>query len=265
MKPLGLFIKKDITLNEELYNLVEGKRVTLIGPAPYLQGLGRGEYFDAYDIVVRPNEIIPLRDIRCDYGSRTDIMFCNFGTPWMPGIKRKLDIDDHMEHFKNLKLVVSSGIKAKHSDTDYLSWPDDHVSDIIENFNEINKYDLPFYWIGVKDYKALYSKVGVEFNTGLGAILILLQYPIKELYMSGFSFFKGGDTYEDIFCKGHMDELDTNGKPMGFTGGHGPHANQVQFDYFKNFLRHSGDVRLNIDSYLKNLLGIEYENVADIV
>ena len=265
MKPLGLYVKKDIALNEELYNLVEGKRVVIVGPAPYLQGLGRGEHFDAYDIVVRPNEVIPLKEIRNDYGSRTDIMFCNFGTLWMPGINRKLNTDDHMEHFKKLKLVVSSGIKANHSDTDYMSWPDNHISDIVKNFDEINKYDLPFYWIGVKDYKVLHNKVGVEFNTGLGAILILLQYPIKELHIAGFSFFKGGNTYDDVFCKGHMDRLDTSGRPMGFAGGHGAHANQIQFDYFKNLLHQHKDLRLSIDSYLENLLGIEYKNVIKLL
>jgi len=252
MKPLGLFVKKDITLNEDLYNLVAGKRVIVVGPAPYLKGLNRGTEIDNCDVIVRPNEIIPLSHLRPDYGSRTDILFCNFGTIWMPGIKRKISLDDHEEHFKKLKLVVSCGIKAKHSDTDYLNWSDDHVSDIIENFNEINKYDLPFYWIGIKDYKTLHAKVGVEFNTGIGAIMILLQYPVKDIVVSGFTFFLGGDSYEDLFCEGHMDEGDIKGRKFGFAGGHGAHANMRQIDYFKSMCQN--DSRIVIDETMKETL-----------
>jgi len=253
MKPLGLFVKKDITLNEDLYNLVEGKRVAIVGPALYAQGLNSGPQIDNYDIIVRPNEVIPPQHLRCDYGSRTDIMFCNFGTIWMSGIKRKIALDDHEEHFKKLKLVVACGIKAKHSDTDYLSWPDNYVSDITKNFNEVNKYGLPFYWIGVKDYKALYAKVGVEYNTGLGAIMILLQYPIKELFVTGFTFFKGGNNYNELYYKGHMDEQDIKGRTFGLSSGHGSHANQVQINYFKKLMNND---LLCIDKEMKEVLGL---------
>ena len=106
----------DLKINDELNSLVSGKDISIVGPAPYLIGKDRGPEFDSSDIIVRPNEIIPLRKLRKDYGSRTDIFFCNFGTIWMDGIKRKLLIDDHDEHFKKLKLVVGSAIRSLHSD-----------------------------------------------------------------------------------------------------------------------------------------------------
>lgn len=255
MKPLGLFIKKDITLNEDLYNLVAGKRIAIVGPAPYLKGKNEGDDIDSHDIIVRPNEIIPLSHLRKDYGSRTDIFFCNFGNMWMDGIERKINTDDHLEHFKNLKLVVSSGIKAKHADTDFLSWPDDHTNEITTNFQSINKYDIPFYWIGVPDYKALYRKVGVEFNTGFAAILMLLYYPVKEITLKGFTFFTGGNSYEELFCEGHMDEKDKEGRSFGFHSGHGAHAHMRQIEYFKNLYQENKEV-LNVDSEIKQILSI---------
>ena len=226
-----------ISLNSQLVNLVAGKTVALIGPAPYLKNTNMGDKIDSYDIVVRPNEIIPPKDIRKDYGSKTDIMFCNFGTPWMPGIKRKIETGDNKKYFKELKLVVASAIKSTHSELNYLSWKDDYVSDVVANFNSINEYDLPFYWIGVKDYKAMYYSIGVEYNTGMAAIMMLLKYPIKELFVSGFSFYKGGNKYENLYYKGHMDEKDTAGRSFGFNAGHGRHANLKQLEYFKNLLK----------------------------
>jgi len=243
-----------ISLNKDLYDLVAGKKVAIVGPAPYLKGLKRGAEIDKCDVVVRPNEIIPLTHLRDDYGSRTDILFCNFGTMWMGGIKRKIATEDRVDHFKNLKLVVSSGIKAKHADTDFLSWPDDYVNEITTNFNEINKYDIPFYWIGVKDYKKLYSQIGVEFNTGFAAILILLHYPVKEIVISGFTFFLGGTSYEDLFCEGHLDELDAKGKKFGFAAGHGQHANMRQIQCFKHMCE--SDSRVVIDEKLKKDLSL---------
>ena len=65
-----------LNLNEDLYNIVKDKKVALIGPASYLQGKNLKKYFDDYDVVCRPNEIIPLREQRVDYGSKTNIMFC---------------------------------------------------------------------------------------------------------------------------------------------------------------------------------------------
>jgi hypothetical protein len=235
--------------------LVANKRVAVIGPAPYLKGAGRGKEFDNCDVIVRPNEIIPLSHLRNDYGNRTDILFCNFGTIWMPGIMRKMATDDHLEYFKKLKLVVASGIKAKHEDTDFLSWPDDYVNEITTNFNSINRFDIPFYWIGVKDYKTLYRQVGVEFNTGFGAILMLLHYPIKELVISGFTFYLGGNSYEELFNEGHMDSKDRIGRTWSFSEGHGAYANTRQIQIFKDLYKRYPQI-IKIDETMKKVLSL---------
>jgi hypothetical protein len=168
----------DLKINDELNSLISGKDVSIIGPAPYLIGKDRGSEFDSSDIIVRPNEIIPLKKLRKDYGSRTDIFFCNFGTIWMDGIKRKLLIDDHDEHFKKL------------------------------------------------NYMKLYQLIGAEYNTGIAAISILLNYPIKSLKVSGFTFHTGGSSYNELYCDGHMDEIDTRGRSFGH--GTGPTINYMR-------------------------------------
>ena len=246
-----------LNLNEDLYNIVKDKKVALIGPASYLQGKNLKKYFDDYDIICRPNEIIPLREQRVDYGSKTNIMFCNFGTPWMPGIKRKLESEDRKEHFKNLDLVVCSAIKASHEDIDFLHWPDNHVSRVVQNFQDINEYGIPFYWIGVKDYKKIYAELGVEFHTGMASIITLLNYPIKELLVTGFSFYNGGETYEDLYCPGHMDKLDTDGRRFG----HGGHAKTVQLSYFKKLL--STHSCIKVDPYMNEILNLNHNNLLN--
>ena len=245
-------MKPTISLNKQLLDLVKDKNIHIVGPAPYLKGLWRGSEIDDADVVVRPNEIIPLKKLRCDYGSRTDIFFCNFGTSWMSGIKRKILLHDHEEHYKKLKLVVASAVKAKHSDLNFLSWPDNYVSDVPQNFQDINKYDLPFYWIGVRDYKELYNRVQAEFNTGLAAIMMLLEYPIKKMTISGFTFFLGGNLLEELYCEGHWDAFDLVGRTHGFTQGHSAPTNVRQVIHFKSL--YERDDRIVIDNTLKDIL-----------
>ena len=249
-----------IDLNDKLLKLVRGKRVVLVGPASYLQGKKMGACFDNYDVVCRPNEIIPQPDMREDYGNRTDIYICNFGNYWMPGIERKIKSEDREEFFKKLKLVVGTAIKAAHADTNYLQWPDDYVSQIPENFAKINKYNLPFYWIGVRDYKKLHQAIGVEFHTGMAAIALLLHYPIKELLITGFSFYQGGSQYKELYCPGHMDDIDTADR----TFGHGEHAKSRQLKYFRELLTYY-EKKIKIDSYMNELLGLNHSNLLEAV
>ncbi len=61
-------------------HFIEGKRVVFVGPAPNLQGQGRGEFIDVFDIVVRTNNFINLLgdpDIRRDYGGKCHVLYCN--------------------------------------------------------------------------------------------------------------------------------------------------------------------------------------------
>lgn len=242
-----------ISLDSNILKLVKGKRISLIGPAPYLKGKSLGHKFDSYDLIARPNEVIPLPELRQDYGTRTDLFFCNFGTYWMPGIKRKILLNDNKEYFKKIKMVIGSAIKADHSDANFLNWPDDHVSTIPNNFKSINDCDLPFWWIGVKNYKSLYRNIGVEFNTGVAAISILMHYPIAELNIAGFTFYHGGNSYDELYVKGHMDSIDTDGRSFGYTSGHGAAAHQAQIHFFRDLYTRYSQV-INIDETMKKVL-----------
>ena len=253
-----------LDINKDLLDLVKGKRVAIVGPAPYLKQSQIGDKIDDYDIVCRINDIIPSEHLRCHYGKRTDIMFHNFGTITIPGLKRK--IEKETEAFNKLKMMVCPVIKATHSDTDYLQWPDDHVSGVVANCEEINSNKIPFYWIGVPDYKKLYNEIGVEFNTGMAAIMTLLNYPIRELYVTGFTFYMGGETEDELYYEGHWDEAeakDKNGK-FSIEYGHGLHANIVQIDYFTQLCK-KNPLILRTDKEIKDLLSYANSKIEKFV
>lgn len=253
-----------ITLNETLLDLVRDKSIVAVGPAPYLIGSKLGAIIDSYDIICRSNEIIPQPNIRGDYGSKTDILFSNFGTPWMRGIKTRINELDTKEYFKKLKMVVCGAIKSEHSEVNYLSWNNDYVSKVVENFTSINEFNLPFYWIGVKDYKTLYNEIGTEFTTGVSILAILLCYPIKELFITGYTFFSTGNTYAALYRPGYIDEIDKHTVfKNGVCIGHGTNTTSIQIKYLKKLLNiHSNKIK--IDSKLNVILNLNHCNVMDL-
>jgi hypothetical protein len=248
-----------LKLNDDLLKLVKNKRVVVVGPAPYLLGRNMGTVIDDYDIVIRINDIIPPMDIRKDYGTRTDILFHNLGTPWMPELRGK--IRNNKDHFNNLKMTICPVIKSDHSETNFLSWADHYVSNVVRNFEQVNAPRMPFYWIGVRDYKNIYNEVKVQFNSGFGAIIMLLEYPLKELFITGFTLYQGGSKYEDQYYKDFMDEENIKGKSFGPNAGHGGFAVKKQFEYFKILLQKHN---FKIDSHLEKILNIRAKNVYNI-
>lgn len=241
---------KIITKNEHLNNLLDGKRIVIVGPSPHLVNKNMGSIIDEYDIVCRVNDIIPFSELRKDYGKRTDILFHNCSTDGMPGLVEKIEHD--RSYWENLKLVVCPSIKARGPQNDYLSWQDDYISDVVKNFESVNYSNIPFYWIGVKDYKTLWSVIGIEPNCGMLSIMLMLGYPIKELLVMGFSFYTQGTKKCDVYCKGHFPDSVPTSDGMNFAGGH---AQERQKEVFKEL--YNNDRRIKIDFYMNDILDLE--------
>ena len=180
----------------------------------------------------------------------------------MPGLKRKIDASP--EEFKNLSMVVCGAVKAKHTDTDFLQWSRNHISDVVYNFKKLNTHDIPFYWIGIEDYASLYNEIKVEFNSGMAAIMMLTEYPVQELFISGFTFYLGGHTEEELYYKGHWDDEDKAGKTdFGTATGHGLYANTMQVMHFIK-LASCNTYRIKIDSHLNTLLNLDHPRVREL-
>lgn len=238
-----MFFKDE--LNSELKLLLEDKRIAIVGPAHYLTGESQGNLIDDYDVVIRPNQFTVPPELHQDYGSRTDIMFHNCGTPWMPGLKEQ--VAKNTKDFMALKMVVCPIIKADHSEVDFMSWPDDHVSACAYNFRSINSI-IPFYWIGVKNYREVYNQIGHQPYTGIMTICTVLNYPIRELYITGFDFYTGARVYHD----GCLSSLDLDCETQNSGGSHGAGSNRAQIVFLKN-LCEKVDI-LKVDNNMQNLL-----------
>ena len=243
-----MFYQKDFRID----NLVNGKRLAIVGPSSHLVGKNLGEYIDEYDVVCRVNDIrVDKREK--DYGGRIDICFHCCNGLYLPAIKEKMIESEKLLKENNVLFVIPK-IKARY----------DGVGNILDNFNSVNIYNLPFSWIGNNNYYFFENQIGCEPNTGIISIAMLLEYDIKELFVTGFSFYseylKNNDycdcyySYED-YCKNKLYPLTSN----PFEG----HNQYKQIDYFKNLLE-KNEKRIKIDSYLKELLNLNHSNVKKI-
>ena len=226
-----------------LDELLRGKRVAFVGPAAHLEGTASGSLIDSYDIVARVNQEEPVPSYRAvDYGWRMDILISSCNTA-----SRKLfaeQFDKNAPHLRNLKYVVCTQSTVENNGTV-----------LAPAFRKINKFDIPFHIIGDTFADYIDRTVGCETNTGFNAIMMFLRYPIRELYVTGISFYnmgKLGKCYYgerfDVEAKlGNVkDDPDKIVREIG-------HNQLPQIRYFIKLIRRYPGI-IKIDDYLRDNL-----------
>lgn len=164
---------------QEYLSTLAGKKVVIVGPAGYLEGLGLGEWIDSFDVVVRINHAIPITNKK-DYGSRTDVLYHILSHRGVEDIHKKLVVREEIESWKKegLKWLVSS-----HGP----------LSERVKKMGPV--IDGAFAWACVHDKFAarIKAQIGKKSpNTGLTAILHLLSSGLKSLHVVGFDFYFSG-------------------------------------------------------------------------
>ncbi len=170
---------------EQFSTYVENKNVILVGPAGYLKGQNRGAEFDSYDLVVRIKWGVTKAE-HFDYGTRTDIVYIS--------LKRKVFLDglsvSKLHNDKVKWLVISRYNKA------VLNMA---IPRIPKNIRvAVPLVETPF-------VKKVANASGSHPNTGVEAILHLLDSPIKTLTVVGVDFHASGYAKGyDKFSVSHM-------------------------------------------------------------
>lgn len=174
---------------DDLAELIKGKRIALVCPGPNLVGSNDGELIDSYDVVIRVNQKFEMSDeLKKDYGSRGDILIGSFNVNNVVECMRNMD---YIKGFKRIICVMpSSPIIGGHPTINFFN----HLTSIgVKNTRLDDRYI----------YKEFYN-VGTVPNSGLMAILMLMNYDFKELYITGLTFYnmgKFGDIYNDEYKK----------------------------------------------------------------
>ena len=225
LNPKSLFIKSS-NVNTELSSYLKDKRVAFVGPAPYMKGSNQGELIDSYDVVVRIQHGIPNEQ---DYGTRTDIiqscLNSNYGPPVIEHLKT-LPVEDKP------KFVICNDTASQMKSDGTWAFVDEIYEPqfaelgvpLVHLRNEDTSWDRwALYWeIYAKQHiekfdKGVYTVYSANFNSGYGALNMLLRYPIKELAVFGLDFYNTGtpQTDEGKYTKQYTDTYGSSGTPNG--------------------------------------------------
>jgi len=243
--PLGEDYKKDESFDE----LVRGKRIAYVGPAPNIIGKSYGEKIDSYDLVFRigdpPVGFLGRTGHERDFGSRTDVLVHSFNE------HDRFELSQDIAWLRKRKflfqpMVQSNGtpeIKAwfKMIGVQSYSVPDHHI----KSDDHWNK--------GKPGY--LYDHLKSLPNTGFVGILTLLNYDVKEIFMTGMTFYNMGqwDGEKNYFPEWYGS---LKHKTFGLNERRDLHHPMADINHFKEILKvKSHRDKILFDEFLENGFG----------
>lgn len=227
----------------EYNQMLKDKKVIVVGPSPSLEGKGMGEYIDSFDVVVRINKAFPVEEgQQKDIGSRTDIHY------------HCLCTDMHCGGPVFYKEMKDSDVFVSCPYPKYVRpfYPD------VTRFEENNKkWDLGFHVINTEYYLGIADMLGTRANSGTLTILDLLCYDVKELHITGFTWFRDGwrKSYKDhtqIFGEEEGKRKEEKWLKGEFDGNH---KQKPQEDLVREI--YLNDDRVSIDDTMKQILEVE--------
>lgn len=229
---------------DKSYNeFLKDKRVVIVGPSPSLEGSGKGDWIDSFDIVVRINKAFPVEEgMTEDIGSRTDIHYHCLCTDMHCGGPV------FYQEMKDQNVFVSCP---------YPKWVQPFYNDVVRFENDNKKWDLGFHVLDTDYFMGIAEMLGTRANSGTLTILDLLCYDVKELHITGFTWFRDGwrKSYKDhtkIFGEEEGKKKEENWLKGEFNGNH---KQKPQEDLVREI--YLNDDRVFIDDIMKEILEIE--------
>jgi len=228
--------------------LIQNKKVALVGPAQYLVGSGYGKEIDEHDIVVRINRGIELVfDHTEDIGRKADILYsCLIEKPANAG---KLDGQILKEKYgvKCLVTPPESTFGGISHSTGFHHLVDMKTVKDISNHMSIRIVEHTF-------HTYLAKKISCRPNTGFLAIYDLLMQRPEKLSIYGFSFYLDGFIPG---CKeGIIQEQNKNERQFAeqcFTSKR--HVQENMWSFAKETILNNN--RVSLDPVLHKILNLE--------
>lgn len=207
----------------KFHNYIKNKKVVVVGPAPSIIGSNQGEEIDSYDIVVRINKALPIpENLKQDIGNKTNVLFnClnispdNGGYLHIPMLMQKLD------------WIASPYAAVPPFDGD------------IRRFNDQLADRIPFFIPDISWYLNIEKEMGTRPNSGILAILCCANFEPSELYVTGFTFFKGG--YYKEYRQLNEQQV------MHRMAQHGNHRQEPQIEFFKKYVATKSFIKMDKD------------------
>jgi len=213
----------------------EDKRIAIVGAADSTFNERNGSYIDSFDIVIRVNKApYSLDEDKIPFlGSKTNYLFHSFyennfsgGGPIDWELYNRLGIEKVINPNMTLKGVVT------------------HL-----NFYKRHLQNKVTYMISRKNYKVITNGLeGYIPTIGFSALMLLLNSDCKELYITGFTFFR------TPYAEGYRDELLNMKANIDHISKQGIHNPQLEFKLFKKALYNPKPKKVIFDTELNKII-----------
>ena len=233
-----------------LNDFLKNKKVILIGPSESLLKNKNKDFIESFDIIVRVNRGIEPTEKYSEFiGNRTDILYnCMLEHPDNGG---PINVDYFSK--KKLKyLVYHPEVNFQGKTTNK---PPKHLNR--NRIIELEKANIKTNMIDSNFYNSISSQVNCRPNTGYIAIFDLLNYDIKELFITGFTF------YLDKFMPGYKDQVKkVEFKEKCFKSER--HNQKNLWEFLKK--SYKNNPKIKVDKYLHKILNLdELKNNNEII
>lgn len=226
--------------NKNIEDFFKNKRVVIVGPADYVNN---NELIDSYDIIVRINKGYNMKDTG-KHGSRTDIMYHVVNQHHENGGSLLPFAKDVPIRFCYPILTLNEKSSFQNIGT---------LRDYYSIFQNINNNSMEFKNISIiskNKYLSIEEKVKSRPNSGLCAILDILSFDIKELYITGFTLFQ--TNYSTTYRNNVENSKDTGKKALSRMKRVGHHNQDDAMNTYKKFI--ITDKRVKVDDILLDIL-----------
>lgn len=241
-----LALEKEHT--KEYQSFLEGKSVAIVGPASSVMFEENGDFIDSHDVVIRINKGVELtrkQDKLTFIGEKTDVLYNSLDFDPLSGG----DLDNL--NLEGVKYICCPYAIKERTFKDKIFYNDD------ESYFE--KYNIRF--INDDTYYFSIERTNSRLNSGFGAILDILDMPIKNIYVTGVDFYRSvyQDGYNIQRNWGTSHEKIENDLEFKIFDDDSHHNPDRQFKYFKELIQN--DNRIRLDEFMKKIICDErYDN-----
>ena len=234
LNALYLSAKGIKTLNYD--QLFRDKRVAIVGPADSAFEKQNGEYIDNFDFVIRINKAPSTWKSESESytGTKTDVWFHSF-------------FENEDSGGGTLSPVV-----LKDREVSILVNPRTTLDAYRRSFYFYRKYgySIDVYHLPKDLYMALMSNFSSDLKPtiGLTTLYTLLNSKCKELFITGFTFFK------TPYAEGYRDHLIDMKANENHIKRQGQHDTELEYEIFKVSLKNSLCSKVDMDKKLEEIL-----------
>lgn len=227
-----------------LSKLLKNKKIIIVGPSASTLINKNGNFIDSFDIVIRVNRGVEPTKLYSEFiGKRTDILYnCMLEKPDNGGI-----IDIQLLKDNNVKYIIYH----PHVSFEGVCINKHPITLNMNTINNLHNNNINTQMIDPIFYNSISKQVNCRPNTGYIALFHLLSFDIKELYITGYTF------YLDGFMDGYKDHVDKE----KFRDKCFKSKRHNQYNLWK-FLKEQKqkDSRIKTDKYLERILNLDNLN-----